>query len=59
MEPRTTCNEGSEGGFGLIQGKAFLDKDGQQWNRLPSCTVQPPSLQVFKIQLDKALSNLN
>ena len=31
---------------------------GMQWNRLLSAVVDAPSLEIFKVRLDKALGNL-
>ena len=48
-----------EGRFRLdIRNKFFTMRVVRHWNRLPSKTVNAPSLEVFKARLDGALSNL-
>jgi len=38
--------------------KFFTVRVVRQWNSLPRGVVDIPSLEVFKVQLDRALSNL-
>ncbi|KFW65253.1 hypothetical protein AS28_05609, partial [Pygoscelis adeliae] len=53
-------------GFKLKEGRFRLDirktfftlRVVRHWNRLPTEAVDAPSLEVFKIRLDRALSNL-
>ncbi|KFR03376.1 hypothetical protein Y956_15442, partial [Nipponia nippon] len=53
-------------GFKLREGRFRLDisekfstvRVVRPWNRLPREAVDAPSLEVFKIRLDRALSNL-
>ncbi|KFM04159.1 hypothetical protein AS27_10727, partial [Aptenodytes forsteri] len=48
-----------EGRFGLdIRKKFFMMRVLEHWNRLPREVVDAPSLEVFKVRLDGALSNL-
>ncbi|KFV41223.1 hypothetical protein N341_09521, partial [Tyto alba] len=48
-----------EGGFKLdMRKKFFTMKVVKHWNRLPGEVVDAPSLQTFKVRLDRALSNL-
>ncbi|KFW65533.1 hypothetical protein AS28_05387, partial [Pygoscelis adeliae] len=48
-----------EGRFTLdIRKKFFMMRVVRHWNRLPRGVVDAPSLQVFKVRLDRALSNL-
>jgi len=48
-----------EGGFRLdIRQKFFTMRVVKQWNRLPREVVQAPSLEILKVRLDGALSNL-
>ncbi|KFR03377.1 hypothetical protein Y956_15443, partial [Nipponia nippon] len=48
-----------EGRFRLdIRKKFFAMRVVRPWNRLPREVVDAPSLEVFKIRLDGALSNL-
>ncbi|KFQ99199.1 hypothetical protein Y956_03722, partial [Nipponia nippon] len=48
-----------EGRFRLdIRKKFFTMRVWRHWNRLPREAVDAPSLEVFKVRLDGALSNL-
>ncbi|KAK4807079.1 hypothetical protein QYF61_018420 [Mycteria americana] len=48
-----------EGRFRLdIRKKFFTMRVVKQWNRLPREVVDAPSLETFKVRLDRALSNL-
>ncbi|KFR07106.1 hypothetical protein Y956_09596, partial [Nipponia nippon] len=48
-----------EGRFRLdMRKKFFTVRVAGHWNRLPSEAVDAPSLEVFKVRLDGALSNL-
>ncbi|PKU45853.1 hypothetical protein llap_3854 [Limosa lapponica baueri] len=48
-----------KGRFGLdIRKKFFTLRVVKHWNRLPGEVVEAPSLEVFKIRLDGAMSNL-
>ena len=38
--------------------KSFTVRVVRHWNRLPSDVVDAPSLETFKVSLDKALGNL-
>ena len=41
-----------------IRKKLFIVRVVRHWNRLPREVVDAPSLEVFKVRLDEALSNL-
>ena len=41
-----------------IRKKLFTMRVVRHWNRLPREVVDAPSLEVFKVRLDGALSNL-
>ncbi|KFV59156.1 hypothetical protein N328_07748, partial [Gavia stellata] len=48
-----------EGRFRLdIRKKSFTMGVVKDWNRLPREVVDAPSLETFKVRLDRALSNL-
>ncbi|KFP97134.1 hypothetical protein N329_06744, partial [Haliaeetus albicilla] len=48
-----------EGRFRLaIRKKFFTVRVVRHWNRLPREVVDAPSLELFKVRLDGALSNL-
>ncbi|KFR16802.1 hypothetical protein N306_13777, partial [Opisthocomus hoazin] len=48
-----------EGRFRLdIRNKFFTMRVVKRWNRLPREVVEVPSLETFKLRLDKALGNL-
>ncbi|KFQ03794.1 hypothetical protein N330_02923, partial [Leptosomus discolor] len=48
-----------ESRFGLdIRRTFFTMRVVKHWNRLPREVVEAPSLEIFKIRLDRALSNL-
>ena len=49
----------NEGRFRLVvEKKRFTVRVVRHWHRLPREVVHAPSLQVFKVRLDGALSNL-
>ena len=60
------CSDRTMGnGFKLKEGRGRLNISGnffmtrvRHWNRLPRDVVDAPSLEVFKVRLDGALSNL-
>ncbi|PKU47817.1 hypothetical protein llap_1856 [Limosa lapponica baueri] len=41
-----------------IRKKFFTMRVVERWNRLPREAVEAPSLEIFKVRLDKALGNL-
>ena len=41
-----------------VRKKFFTMRVWRHWNRLPRRVVDVPSLEVFKVRLDGALSNL-
>ena len=41
-----------------IKEKSFTVREVSHWNRLPEEAVDAPSLEIFKVRLDGALSNL-
>ncbi|KFV54152.1 hypothetical protein N341_03443, partial [Tyto alba] len=41
-----------------IRKKFFTIRVVKHWNRLPRVVVDSPSLETFKVRLDRALSNL-
>ncbi|KFM07142.1 hypothetical protein AS27_08235, partial [Aptenodytes forsteri] len=41
-----------------IRKKFFTLRVVKHWNKLPSEVVDAPSLETFKVRLDRALSNL-
>jgi len=48
-----------EGGFRLDRRKKFFTVTVvKHWHRLPREVVDAPSLETFKVRLDRALSNL-
>ncbi|KFW01126.1 hypothetical protein N327_13525, partial [Fulmarus glacialis] len=52
-------NKLKEGRFRLdIRKKVFMMRAVRYWDRLPRNVVHAPPLEVFKIRLDGALSNL-
>jgi len=60
------CNRTSVNGFKLKEGRFRLDRRKKfiamrvvkHWHRLLSHVVDAPSLEIFKVRLDGALSNL-
>ncbi|KFW70382.1 hypothetical protein AS28_03186, partial [Pygoscelis adeliae] len=46
------------GRFRLDIRKKFFMRVVKHWNRLPRGAVDAPSLETFKVRLDRALSNL-
>jgi len=46
------------GRFRLAIRKKFMMKVMSHWNRLPREAVNAPAWEVFKVKLDRALSNL-
>ena len=63
---KVQLREIKEGRFKLEEGRFRLDireksltvKVLRHWNRLPSAVIDSPSLETFKVRLDKALGNL-
>jgi len=63
---RACCDRTSGTGFKLKEGRLRLDtrekffmvKVVKHWHRLPRKVVDAPSLETFKVRLDRALSNL-
>ncbi|KFQ28206.1 hypothetical protein N332_13974, partial [Mesitornis unicolor] len=41
-----------------VRKKFFNTRVTDHWNRLPRTVVEAPSLEIFKVRLDGALSNL-
>jgi len=60
------CNRTRSIGFKLKEGRFRLDirkkfftiRVVKHWHRLPREAVEAPSLETFKVRLDRALSNL-
>jgi len=60
------CDKTSGNGFKLREGRFRLDirktffkmRVVKHWNRLSKEVVDAPSLELFKVRLDRALSNL-
>jgi len=49
----------NKGSFRLdIRNKFFTVRVVKHWHRLPRMVVEAPSLETFKVRLDRALSNL-
>ena len=63
---RAHCDRTRDNGFQLRKGrfrrdisnKFFTMRVVKHWNRLPREVVDAPSLEAFKVSLDRALSNL-
>jgi len=63
---RACCSGARGDGFKLKEGRLRLDtrkkyfamRVVKHWNRLPREVVDAPSLETFKVRLDRALSNL-
>jgi len=63
---RACCNRTRSNGFKLKEGRFRLDKRKnfftmrvvKHWHRLPTEVVGAPSLETFKVRLDRALRNL-
>jgi len=63
---RACCNRTRDNSLKLKDGKFrlairmkfFTMRVVKHWNRLPGEVVNAPSLEVFKVRLDRALSNL-
>jgi len=63
---RASCNRTRGNGFKLKENSFRLDirknfftvRVVKHWNRLPRDVVHAPSLGIFKVRLDRALSNL-
>jgi len=56
---RSNCFKLREGRFRLDRRKKFFTMRAvKHWDRLPREVVADPSLETFKVRLDRALSNL-
>jgi len=56
---RSNCFKLREGRCRLdIRKKIFVIRVGKRWNRLPREVVEAPSLETFKVRLERAQSNL-